>query len=226
MLSTTPKANAEVRRGTTVTVVVSQGPERYTVPTLAGRSLAEATDQVTGARLTLGKVTESFDEKVPDGMVISSDPKAGASLKRDAVVALTVSKGRQPIAVTDYTGKPLASAQAALEKAGLTVEVTGEENDDTVPAGSVLRQNPTSGTLFKGDKVSFVESKGPVLVAVPGGLIGRQASAVEQTLKAAGFQVVIVRGGIPGINFGTVGKVDPGQGTMVPRGSTITLTTV
>jgi serine/threonine-protein kinase len=226
VLSTTPRPNTEVRRGTTVTVVVSQGPERYAVPTLAGLSLAEATDQVTEANLTLGKVTEVFDEKVPDDQVIASVPEAGTSLKPDAVVALTVSKGRQPIAVKDYTGKTLESARTALGKAGLTVEVTGEENDDTVPAGSIISQDPTDGSLFKGDKVSVVVSKGPVLVAVPGNLIGRQASQVEATLRAAGFDVKIVQGGIPGINFGTVGKVDPGQGKMVPKGSTITLTTV
>ena len=226
VLSTDPGAGSEVRRGTSVTVLVSQGPERYAVPTLTGMTVPKATDQLTGATLTLGKVTEAFDEKVPEGQVIASDPVAGTSLKRDATVALTVSRGRQPIEVQDFTGKTLAAARGALGKAGLTVEVTGEENDDTVPAGSVLRQDPADGTLFKGGTVSVVVSKGPVLVEVPGGLIGRQAAAVEVTLRAAGFEVKVVKGGIPGINFGTVGKVDPGSGTMVPRGSTITLTTV
>ncbi|KGN41058.1 hypothetical protein N801_09320 [Knoellia aerolata DSM 18566] len=226
VVSTDPRPNAQVRRGTDVTVVVSQGPERHAVPTLSGVTLAEATDLITRANLVLGKITESFDDKVPEGRVISTSPEAGTSLKRDAVVALTVSKGRQPITVKDYTGKTLEVARAALGKAGLTVEVTAEQNDDKVPAGSIISQDPAEGTLFKGDKVSVVVSKGPVLVAVPGGLIGRQATAVRQTLEAAGFVVKIVQGGIPGINFGTVGKVDPGQGTMVPKGSTITLTTV
>ncbi len=226
VLSTTPRPDAEVRRGTTVTVVVSQGPERYAVPTLAGKSLAEATDELTGANLAVGKVAEVFHDEVADGQVVASAPAAGTSLKRDAVVALTVSKGRQPIPVKDHTGKTLESARAALGKAGLTVEVTGEQNDDTVPDGSIISQDPTDGTLFKGGTVSVVVSKGPVLVAVPGGLIGRQATEVEATLRAAGFDVKIVKGGIPGINFGTVGKVDPGQGEMAPKGSLITLTTV
>jgi serine/threonine-protein kinase len=158
---------------------------------------------------------------------MATDPKAGTQLKKGTPVALTVSKGREPITVENFTGKPFADAKAALGKAGLVVEESGpQENNDTIPAGSIIRQDPAGGTLFKGDKVSVVVSKGPVKVAVPSGLVGKQASEVEGILKAAGFTVKIVEGGIPGINFGTVGRVSPGEGTMIDKGSLVTLTTV
>ena len=227
VIATDPKANAEVRRGTTVTLLVSQGPERYVVPTLTGVSLDEAKGQLTDVNLVVGKVTETFSEETDKGQVMATDPKAGTQLKKGTPVALTVSKGREPITVENFTGKPLAAAKAALGKAGLVVEESGpQENNDTIPAGSIIRQDPAGGTLFKGDKVSVVVSKGPVKVAVPGGLVGKQASEVEGILKAAGFTVKIVEGGIPGINFGTVGRVTPGEGTMVDKGSLVTLTTV
>jgi serine/threonine-protein kinase len=227
VIATDPTANAEVRRGTTVTLLVSQGPERYVVPTLAGVSLDEAKGQLADANLVLGKVTQTFSEEVQEGEVMATDPKAGTQLKKGTPVALTVSKGRQPVPVENFTGKPFADAKAAWEKAGLVVEESGpQENSDTVPAGSIIRQDPASGTLFRGDKVSVLVSKGPVKVAVPSGLVGKQASEVEQILKAAGFTVKIVEGGIPGINFGTVGRVTPGEGTMVDKGSLVTLTTV
>ncbi|MDT0214846.1 Stk1 family PASTA domain-containing Ser/Thr kinase [Rothia sp. ARF10] len=225
VISSSPKAAQEVRRGTTVTLVVSKGPERYAVPTLAGASLAEATDRITGANLVLGEVTEKFDEKVPEGQVIASDPKAGTSLKRGTTVALTVSKGRQPIKVENFTGKPLDDARAALGKAGLVVEVSGEENSDTVKAGSIIRQEPAGGTLFKGDKVTVVTSKGPVLVTIPGGLIGKQFTEVKGTLEGLGFKVR-ERQAIPGINFGTVQGLNPPEGSQQPKGSEIVVTTV
>lgn len=225
VISSTPKATEEVRRGTTVTLVVSKGPERYAVPTLAGTSQAEATDRITGANLVLGEVTEKFDEKVPEGQVIASDPKAGTSLKRGTTVALTVSKGRQPIKVANFTGKPLSSAKTALGKAGLVVEVSGEENSDTVPAGSIIRQEPAGGTLFKGDKVTVVTSKGPVLVAIPTGLIGKQFTEVKGLLEGLGF-TVRERQAIPGINFGTVQGLNPPEGSPQPKGSEIVVTTV
>ncbi|KRE40202.1 Stk1 family PASTA domain-containing Ser/Thr kinase [Knoellia sp. Soil729] len=227
VIATDPQANAEVRRGTTVTLLVSQGPERYVVPTLGGVGLEDAKAQLADVNLVVGKVTETFSEDVEKGQVMATDPKAGTQLKKGTPVALTVSKGREPITVENFTGKPLADAKAALGKAGLVVEEAGpQENNDTIPEGSIIRQDPAGGTLFRGDKVSVVVSKGPVKVAVPSGLVGKQASEVEGILKAAGFTVKIVEGGIPGINFGTVGRVTPGEGTMVDKGSLVTLTTV
>ncbi|EAP98820.1 serine/threonine kinase [Janibacter sp. HTCC2649] len=226
VISTTPKANAEVRRGTTVTLVVSKGPERYVVPTLAGVGLDEAKTQITGANLVVGKVTETFSEDVPSGQVIASDPKAGVQSKRGTSVALTVSKGQKPISVENFTGKPFDAAKAALEKAGLVVEEGGpRENSDTVPKDSIIRQDPAGGTLFKGDKVSVVVSDGPVLVAVPGGLIGKQFNEVKGILGGLGFKVT-ERQAIPGINFGTVQGLNPGEGDQVPKGSEIVVTTV
>lgn len=225
VISTTPEANAEVRRGTAVSVVVSKGPERYAVPALTGKSLEDATNEITAANLVLGKTSEKFSEDVPEGQVMASDPKAGTQLKRGASVALTVSKGRQPIKITDFTGKPLDEAKAALEQQGITVEVTGEENHDTVPAGAIIRQDPSSGNLFKGDKVSVVTSKGPVLVTIPGGLIGKQFTEVKATLEGLGFKVT-ERQAIPGINFGTVQGLSPEQGSQQPKGSEIVVTTV
>ncbi|WP_035902863.1 Stk1 family PASTA domain-containing Ser/Thr kinase [Knoellia subterranea] len=226
VIATTPKANEEVRRGTSVTVTVSKGPERYGVPTLAGVALTEATNQIQAANLVLGKVTETFSETVPKDQVISTDPKAGTQLKPGAAVALTVSKGPQPIKVTDFTGKPLAEAKAALEKEGLVVEESGpQENHDTIPAGSIIRQDPASGDLFKGDKVSVVVSKGPVLVGIPGGLIGKQFTEVKGILEGLGFKVT-ERQAIPGINFGTVQGLNPPEGSQQPKGSEIVVTTV
>jgi len=225
VISMKPQANAEVRRGTPVTLVVSKGPERYVAPTVAGVSLAEAQNRITGANLVVGRITETFSEEVDDGQVIATNPKAGSQLKRGTSVALTVSKGRQPITVEDFTGKPFANAQEELEGDGLSVELTGRENSDTVAKDSIIRQDPAGGTLFKGDKVSVVVSDGPVLVAVPGGLIGKQFGEVKGALEGLGFTVT-ERQAIPGINFGTVQGLNPSEGSQVPKGSEIVVTTV
>jgi serine/threonine-protein kinase len=112
-----------------------------------------------------------------------------------------------------------------LGKAGLVVEVSGEENSDTVPSGSIISQDPAGGTLFKGDKVTMVVSTGPVLVTVPGGLIGKQFTVVRQLLTSAGFKVT-EKQAIPGINFGTVQGLSLPEGSQQPKGSEIVVTTV
>jgi serine/threonine-protein kinase len=223
VMSTDPGAGAEVRRGTDVKVTVSKGPERYAVPNVVNKSAAEARDQLTAAKLTVGTSKEAFDEKVAAGLVVSVDPKVGTQLKRGSKVNIVVSKGRQPIAVTDFTNKPASAAVDALSKAGLEVDATEQANSDTVPKGNVISQSPAGGTLFKGDKVKLVVSKGPVLVKVPN-VQGKQEAEAKSILEGAGFTVTVERfmGGI----FGTVRSQEPGADTEQPKGSAIKLVVV
>ena len=50
-----------------------------------------------------------WSDTVAAGIVISSDPDAGASVKSGTGVNLTVSKGPQPVTVVSYVGKPPVS---------------------------------------------------------------------------------------------------------------------
>ena len=101
------------------------------------------------------------------------------------------------------------------------VTVAGEEFSDSVPEGGVISQDPTTGTLFRGDTVDFVVSKGPELVEVP----GTKAMGVEaatELLEGLGFVVVTERSDTY-LGLGFVLDSDPGSGEDVAKGSTITL---
>lgn len=223
VISVDPGPGTTVRRGTDVALVVSKGPERYEVPPVVGMTLAEATARIKEVNLKVGKVTKAFDEKVPDGQVVSAKPGPGASLKKNTAVNLTVSKGRKPIDVPDLTGKDATNASRQLRDLGLEVDATKQQNSDTVPKGRVISQSPRDGTLFKGDTVTLVVSKGPVLVTVPD-VVGQQLAQARGTLEGAGFKVTVRRalGGF----FGTVRLQDPSGGSKAPKGSTVTLTIV
>jgi len=223
VLAGDPPAGREVRRGSTVTLTVSQGPERYAVPELVGRTQADAAQRVTDARLTVGPVSQAYSETVPQGQVISTSPAAGTSVKRAAAVALVISQGRQPIPIANWTGQPAAQVTKTLTDAKVKVDATRTDWSDTVPKGSVISQSPTTGTVFQGDLVTLVVSKGPQLVAVPS-VIGQQLSEARRTLADLGFNVQVDRafGGY----FGTVRLQSIDAGTQAPKGSTITLTVV
>ena len=223
VISTDPGAGQTVRRGSDVALVVSKGPERYAVPPVVGMTLAEATARIEAVNLAVGKVTKAFDEKVPEGQVVSAKPGPGANLKKGATVALTVSKGRRPIDVPDLTGKDATIASRQLSALGLKDDATKQQNSDTVGKGKVISQDPRDGTLFKGDKVTLVVSKGPVLVDVPN-VVGQQLDQARTALEGAGFKVEVRRalGGF----FGTVRLQDPAGGSKAPKGSTVTLTIV
>jgi beta-lactam-binding protein with PASTA domain/tRNA A-37 threonylcarbamoyl transferase component Bud32 len=218
-----PPAGREVGRGSTVILTVSQGQERHAVPKLVGRSQAEAEQRLTDAKLAAGKVTEAFSETVPQGQVISTSPVADTSVKRATPVALVISQGRQPIQVTDWTGKPADQAIKALTGAKLKVDATKADWSDTVPAGAVLSQSPATGTLFLGDPVVLVVSKGPQLVAVPD-VFSKKVGDAKALLAGLGFMVKIdtVLGGL----LGFVKSQTIPAGTLAPSGSTITLVVV
>ena len=155
--------------------------------------------------------------------MIGSRPKAGTTLKPGAPVDLVISKGRRPIKVGDWVGKNADDATAKLEARGLVVKVTDEEYSDTVAEGDVISQDPTGGTLFKGDEVSFTVSLGPELIEVPS-VRGFGVDAATERLEDLGFEVE-VDSSFPdplGFVFGT----NPRVGEQVPKGSTITLIVV
>ena len=180
----------------------------------------QAQDQILDTNLAFGKEIQKFSETVPEGIVITSDPKAGTTLRPGAIVDLIVSKGRQPIPVGDWVGKDADRAERVLKRRGLKVERTAEYDDD-VPAGLVIAQDPDGGTLFKGDTVSIRVSLGPELVEVPNVVAAGVDSATE-TLTDLGFDVVTQEA--PGyLGLGFVFSMDPDAGSEIPKGSTITL---
>jgi serine/threonine protein kinase/beta-lactam-binding protein with PASTA domain len=221
VIDTEPDAGARILDGDTVTVVLSLGKERYDVPATRGLTEDQAQDALTGTNLGFGQSIEKFSEKAPEGTVLGSDPEAGTTLRPDTAVDLIVSKGPRPIRVRDWTGKDADKAEAAFDGRGLEVDRSTEYSDD-VAEGDVISQSPTSGTLFRGDRVSLVVSRGPELVEVPGGLVASGVDAATERLEALGFEVRVEQAD-ESIGLGYVYRSDPGSGSMVPKGSRITL---
>jgi eukaryotic-like serine/threonine-protein kinase len=220
VLSTDPAAGDRVLGGGTVTITLSKGVEQYRLPDLAGKSLDDAQDALLAIKMEYGDSVGKWSETVPKGEVIRTDPVAGTVLRPGASVDVWVSKGRQPIKVADWTGKSADAAETALTKAGLEVE-KNSTYDDSVAAGRVISQSPDSGTLYKGDTVSLVVSKGPELVEVPS-LRAWGVDAATEKLESLGFKVKTAHADAY-IGVGYVWSTDPGGGSKIPKGSTVTL---
>ncbi|MCW2758641.1 MAG: hypothetical protein JWO46_2387, partial [Nocardioidaceae bacterium] len=223
VLRTDPQAGSRILKSGSVSAVISRGPERHAVPDVGGLTLDQAQQMLIQSGLTFGKAVESFSRSVPAGKVVRTDPVVKTELRRGAPVDVVVSKGRRPINVPNYTGKPGTDAKKALAKLKFKVTTT-QSYSDTVPLGLVIKQTPQGGTLFKGDNVTINISLGPRLYAVPG-TVGMGIAAATQTLQAAGFQVATVNSpSYIGLNY--VLTQDPVEGTKVPKGTIITLSLV
>ncbi|TAK71084.1 MAG: Stk1 family PASTA domain-containing Ser/Thr kinase [Actinomycetota bacterium] len=224
VVRTDPAGGSVVHPGDTVSVTLSAGQERYGVPDVTAKSVADATAALTAANLQAGQVTEKYDESVPAGLVIASDPGKGTALKPGTPVNLTVSKGPKPVPVPNVAGKDQASATALLQKAGLVVSEVREDYSATVAAGSVIGTDPAIGTtLNKNSGVALIVSKGPPPVPVPN-VVDMPRERAVSLLEGKGFKVVEHEGLVTPLD--RVWSQDPAGGTLVPPGSTITLTIV
>lgn len=221
VIDTDPVAGTKVPDGGSITAVVSKGPERYAMPKVIGLSQSAASAAIKEANLTVGTVTQSFSAKVAKGVVLSASYAPGAKLKSGSTVELTVSKGPQPIKITDYTGKSGAAAEKALRAAGFKVKITSA-NSDTVSKGTVISQSPDKGTGIKGDTITLKQSLGPVMVTIPN-VRSMGVEAAEKVMAAAGFKTKVQPVAVNYIGVGYVVYSKPSAKSEAPKGSTITL---
>ena len=214
VVSTDPGGGGRVHPSRVVTVTVSRGVEQVTVPDLSGLSAQEARRRLGSARLVYREAAV-YSESVDEGRVVSQSVAADTAVNHDSAVTVTISKGRQPIRVPNVVGKSEADANNAIWKAGLTVS-RQEEHSDTVAQGVVISQDPSKGTVHRGDSVTVVVSQGPELVDVPNVVDMRREEATT-TLQNAGFQVQAdnVFGGY----FGIVRSQSPAAGTKARKGT-------
>jgi serine/threonine-protein kinase len=140
---------AQLPKGDPVALVVSQGPQPRTVPTLPpGTNFEQAKAALGGVQLQAVGAQE-FSDTVPAGQVIRTEPAAGAQVPRGSKVTVVVSKGVELIPVPKVQGMSLDQAVAALQGAGLTPgqvfgpadghpDSTDPEQGKQVPRGTVV----------------------------------------------------------------------------------------
>ncbi len=222
IIQSIPEGGGKVDAGGSVKLIVSKGPERYTIPSVKGLTPEAAQAAITKSPLTVGTITEVFNSDIPKGYVISSTPISGTSVKRDATVDLIVSKGIEQVALASYLGKSGEQALNELTQAGFNVEA-GYAFSETVPELAVISQNPAGGaTANKGGKVSILISKGPRYTYIPKTIITMEANAAKATLESLGLKVKVVS--IGSAKKKVVKKVSPAVNTKVLRGSLVTIT--
>lgn len=195
-----------------------------TVPALVGMTPAAAKEALTPNDVSLTVAGEDFSTTVPKGAILTTSPTAGTTIKRGDTVTARTSAGPQMVKLPKLVGSKQAKAETDLRALGLT-STTSEEFSDSVAKGLVISSAPKSGTSVQvGTAVALVISKGPPPVTVPNVVTMDRASAVAR-LKALGLKVA-VRNQLPVVVVGRVYSQDPGPGTVVPKGTTITITLV
>ena len=210
-----PEAGAKLKEGGTFTLVVSRGPTPVAIPDLTGMSDGQAGEALKNAGLAVvTPVTEQYDENVPEHFVISWDP-TGTEIPKGSSVNLVVSKGPAPRQVPQISGT-FADAKTAL--AGVQLKAKQEQVfSDDVPEGQVVSTEPSAGdSVARGATVVVNVSKGPDLVAVPS-IVRKKLEEAISILEDAGLSAGQVYGPAKGRPISS----NPGEGTMIKRGSAV-----
>src|SRR5262252_3476215 len=224
VISQNPTAGTQVVVGSAVNLVVSSGPPQVAVPNVAGLTQAAATTAITNANLAVGTVTTQASTTVPSGSVISQNPTAGTQVTVGSAVNLVVSSGPPKVAVPNVVGLTQAAATTAITSANLVVGTVTTQASTTVPAGSVISQNPTAGTqIVIGSAVNLVVSSGPPQVAVPN-VVGLTQAAATTAITNANLVVgTVTTQSSTTVPSGSVISQTPTSGTQVAVGSAVNL---
>lgn len=148
VLAMTPAPNAQVQRGSVVTLTVAQAPQ-VSVPTVTGQDQVTASNTITQAGLQPAIVGQNSNT-VSAGKVIATNPAAGTMVAKGSTVQLFVSTGPQTVAVPNVVGQPRDTGIAALTGAGLSVQATCATNSP------IVSENPPAGTQVAPNTVVMI----------------------------------------------------------------------
>ena len=141
-----PAPGAQVTKGSPVDLAVAKASGQELVPDVSGQTLAAAQAALQDAGFRVS-TKEQPSNTVERGRVIGTDPAAGTSLKKNAVVTIIVSSGKEQVRVPSVTGQTEAEATETLRGSGFEVEVATQDlpaNDSK--DGRVLAQDPRANS--------------------------------------------------------------------------------
>lgn len=151
---TDPVVGTSVKKGTSVVILVSQGPENetVTVPYVVGKKVEIAQELLAdrGLECTSENITYSYSDKYKKGRVIYQSIKSGKKVDAGTAIDITVSLGSQP-AETTATPKPTATPRYRYVGT-VTINMNPFEYEDEEAAviKLILTQDGKSRTVYNG----------------------------------------------------------------------------
>ncbi len=157
---------------------------------LRGKSFDEAKTLLEEMGLKIYQSATEESDEYEQGQIIEQDIAAGEMVEEGTMVRVTVSSGKaeSEVSVPNVEGYTDNAAIGMLTDAGLSYN-REYESSDTVAEGTVIRQDPASGTMVAADtKVTIVVSQGKKSVTVPD-LKDKTEEAARKELEKAGLQL-------------------------------------
>jgi len=194
------------------------------VPSLAGKTVNEATGVLTEAGLNL-RVEEArrIDPAVPAGHVVAQEPAAGLRTRHERSVKVWLSAGPRSTIVPQLTGESERTAQLRVTQEGLTLGAVAAIRSGDYPAGAVVAQHPEPRA--NASEVALLVNRGErgTTFVMPD-LIGVNGARAADLLRGRGFRVAVVGDHpYPGVPAGIVIRQNPQAGFQIAPGEPISV---
>ena len=213
--------------GGTMLVLGITNPPEVEMPNVVGMSREEAQKEIEATKLKFEVEKEEYDAEVPEGFVISQDPKYMErfnKVKEGSTVKVVISKGQEKTTVPKVVGMTKEEAIQAIEDANLKAEVI-EETSKKVEEGYVISQDTEADTeIAAGETIKIHVSTGTGIKQVTVvSVVGQDEATAKKTLEDLGLKVTITYTDSTKDN-GKVATQSIADGKVVDEGTAITLT--
>ena len=150
-----PEYGTVMRKGETLCVTVSTGPEEQMIPNVVGKSVTEARTELDRLGFTLLVLPEREISAEPWDTVLSQNPKSGELMPNSTVVQVTLSGGS--VVLPNFVGMTRKDALFMVQQMKLTLtEIRQIPVDDATQFERVAAQfftDDASNDYQPGEKV-------------------------------------------------------------------------
>ncbi len=132
VISMDPAGGSSADSGSTITLVISNGPKKkdVSVPDITNSSESSAQSMLASLNLKVGAVTYEYNSEVPAGQVISQSIAPGTPTKEETAVDYVVSKGAKTVTYTGSVSGSVSTSDAEMLQTLAGATVTVYINDD------------------------------------------------------------------------------------------------
>jgi len=189
-------------------------PTLIEIPDLTGSEQAQALEDLQNLGFKVG-IENSADSSVPAGSVIRTQPPSNTVINPDSLVTIIVSVGPEAFPIPYVLDIETERAIFVVEESGFTLGQVLEVNDENIPRGFVISQNPVAGTkMSPGTTVDLVVSKGPSLIEISD-LSRKSPEDAIQILETLGFEYELIEEYSEDVEIGLVSGTLPEAGEIV-----------
>ena len=132
---TSPPSGSQLTKGSTVSLFISAGKGKTTVPSVIGQTQSAAETSINAAGLQVS-VSEQESDQTP-GTVLRQSPDGGTSVEKGSTVSIVIAKAPVQVTVPDVVGEDQSAAATQLSGAGFTVIINEQEVSDPRQDGVV-----------------------------------------------------------------------------------------